>query len=113
INKTTKIDNLLFIGEIVDAKMDEMQEMALKLIEDKKIDITILLNPDGKIVGASSQKAIKKGIKINEIIKKLAEILGGGGGGRPNLAQGAGPKTHKIYEVLEEAQRLIKATLEG
>jgi alanyl-tRNA synthetase (EC 6.1.1.7) len=63
INKTTKIDNLLFIGEIVDAKMDEMQEMALKLIEDKKIDITILLNPDGKIVGASSQKAIKEGIK--------------------------------------------------
>jgi alanyl-tRNA synthetase (EC 6.1.1.7) len=49
----------------------------------------------------------------NEIIKKLAEILGGGGGGRPNLAQGAGPKTHKIYEVLKEAQRLIKATLEG
>ncbi|MDI9624216.1 MAG: alanine--tRNA ligase [Methanothermobacter sp.] len=111
--KTQKIDNLLFIGEIVDAKMDEMQEMALKLTEDKKIDITILLNNDGKIVGASSSKAIKKGIKINELIKKLAKILGGGGGGRPNLAQGAGPKTHKINEVLEEAQRLIEATLEG
>lgn len=112
IDKARKIDNLLFIGEIVDAKMDEMQEMALKLTEDK-VDITILINNDGKIVGASSSKAIKKGIKINKIIKKLAEILGGGGGGRPNFAQGAGPKTHKINEALEEAQKLIETTLEG
>jgi len=113
INKTTKIDNLLFLAEIIDAEMDEMQKMALKLTENKNIDITILLNKNGKIVGASSQKAIKKGIRINEIIKELATILGGGGGGKPNLAQGAGPKTYKIEETLKKAPMLIKKALEG
>ena len=45
-------------------------------------------NGDGKIVGAASQNAIDNDIKINEIIKTAAGVLGGGGGGRLTLAQG-------------------------
>ena len=63
---------------------------------------------EGKIVCAASDKAIKNGIKINDIIKESAKLLGGGGGGRPTLAQGAGPKFEKMEDALNKAYSLIQ-----
>ena len=48
------------------------------------------------------------GVKVNGIIKDSAKILGGGGGGRPNLAQGAGPNSNKMEDALEFALSQIK-----
>ena len=48
------------------------------------------------------------GIKINEIIKSAAEVLGGGGGGRLTLAQGAGPLSDKMEEAVDLAVDLVK-----
>ena len=53
------------------------------------------------------ENAIDAGIKVNEIIKKAAEVLGGGGGGRLTLAQGAGPKCENMNEALNIAIDLI------
>ena len=58
--------------------------------------------------GAASQTAIDNGIKINEIIKTAAGVLGGGGGGRLTLAQGAGKNTDKMDEAIQTAVDLIK-----
>ena len=65
-------------------------------------------NGDGKIVGAASQNAIDNDIKINEIIKTAAGVLGGGGGGRLTLAQGAGKNADKMDEAIKTAVDLIK-----
>ena len=46
--------------------------------------------------------------EINEIIKTAAGILGGGGGGRLTLAQGAGKNTEKMDEAIQTAIDLIK-----
>ena len=43
----------------------------------KKADLVFLVNNEGKIVGAASQKAIDAGVKVNDIIKESATILGG------------------------------------
>ena len=63
---------------------------------------------DGKIVGAASQNAIDNDIKINKIIKTAAGVLGGGGGGRLTLAQGAGKNADKMDEAIQTAVNLIK-----
>ena len=44
---------------------------------------------------------------MNSIIKEAASVLGGGGGGRPNLAQGAGPNADKIQDALDLAIELL------
>lgn len=101
-NKADKIGEITVLREIVDADMAEMQNIATDLTEKTgKIDVVVIGNYDGKIVGASSKRALDKGIKINEIIKEAAKILGGGGGGRPTLAQGAGPNTDKMQDALD------------
>jgi len=108
--KAEKIGEITVLRAIVDADMGEMQRMATDITEKSgKVDVVIIGNHDGKIVGASSKNAIDEGIKINEIIKETAKILGGGGGGRPTLAQGAGPNTDKMQDALDFAFDSLKA----
>ncbi len=109
VGKAKEIGNLKVLEDMIDADMGEMQKMALDLTDDDgEFDVVLLGNLDGKIVGTSSAKAIKEGVKINDIIKEAAAILGGGGGGRSNLAQGAGPKAEKMQEALNFAFDQIK-----
>ena len=109
LNKTEKIGDLVVLSEIIDSDMKELIKMATDLTEKQgKVDVVVLGNGEGKIVGAVSKKALEKGVKINGIIKDAAAILGGGGGGRPNLAQGAGPKAEKMQEALDSAVNELK-----
>ncbi|MGL4669367.1 MAG: alanine--tRNA ligase [Methanobacteriaceae archaeon] len=102
-NNVETIGNLKYLATIIDSDIKELQKIATDFTDSLKADIIIIGNNNGKIVGASSKNAMDSGIKINEIIKESAGILGGGGGGRPNLAQGAGPKADKIQEAIDFA----------
>ena len=107
--KSETIGDLKVLKDLIDADMGEMQKMALDLTDaDGEFDVVLLGNLEGKIVGSISKKALDNGIKVNEIIKEAAYVLGGGGGGRPNLAQGAGPKTDKMEEALDLALESLK-----
>ena len=57
----------------------------------------------------ASDDAVKKGAHAGNMIKKIAALVGGGGGGRPNMAQAGGRNPEGIDAALEEA----KAVLEG
>ncbi len=109
VNKTEKIDDLVVLREIVEADMEELIKIATELTEKtEKVDVVIIGSSEGKIVGASSKKALNKGVKINELIKEAAKILGGGGGGRPTLAQGAGPHAEKMQDALDFVLDVVK-----
>ena len=101
------VKNLKILKEKIDGDIKELQNIATDFTDNNKADIVLLGNNDGKIVGAASQKAITDGIKINEIIKEASQILGGGGGGRHNLAQGAGKNKEKMEEALNKAFNMI------
>ncbi|MCL2688144.1 MAG: DHHA1 domain-containing protein, partial [Methanobrevibacter sp.] len=102
-----EINRLKVLRQVINGDIKELQNIATDFTDNGKADIAIIGNNEGKIVGAASKVAIDKGIKINEIIKESASVLGGGGGGRLTLAQGAGPKADKIEEALELALELL------
>jgi alanyl-tRNA synthetase len=56
---------------------------------------------------------IKTGLKAGDIVKEIAPIVGGGGGGRPQMAQAGGKKPAKIGDALARAAELIKEKLGG
>ena len=101
------IRNFKVLKELIDGDIKELQNIATDFTDNNKADIVFLGNNDGKIVGSASKKAIDEGVKINDIIREVSQILGGGGGGRPNLAQGAGKNKEKMGEALEKAITLI------
>ncbi|GIV83631.1 MAG: hypothetical protein KatS3mg052_0638 [Candidatus Roseilinea sp.] len=49
----------------------------------------------------------KKGLDAGKLIREIAPIVGGGGGGRPTLAQAGGKDPGKLGEALDRARRLL------
>ncbi|PWK05951.1 alanine--tRNA ligase [Tumebacillus permanentifrigoris] len=52
-----------------------------------------------------------KGIQAGKLVKEVASITGGGGGGRPDLAQAGGKDVTKLQEALDKAQELLQGML--
>ena len=79
---------------------------------------------DGVIVIASSQGdkvnllamatdgAMNQGAHAGNIIKSIASIVGGGGGGRPNMAQAGGKLPEKIEEALSQVEKVLSEQVE-
>ncbi len=67
----------------------------------------------GKVtfVAAFSPEAVKQGVQAGKIVGAIAKLCGGGGGGRPNLAQAGGRDPSQLAAALAEAQQQLKSGL--
>lgn len=74
--------------------------VVLACASDGKVRIVVAVTPD--LTGR---------IKAGQIVKEIAPIVGGGGGGRPDFAEAGGKHPEKINEMLEESRRVIEAML--
>lgn len=63
------------------------------------------------LVAAFSPAVVKKGLQAGKFIGAIAKICGGGGGGRPNLAQAGGRDPSKLQEALTEAKEQLMNSL--
>ncbi|WP_230866983.1 alanine--tRNA ligase [Iocasia frigidifontis] len=59
-------------------------------------------------VASVSEDLLSKGYHAGKLIGQVARIAGGGGGGRPDMAQAGGQKVEKIPEALAEAKKIIE-----
>lgn len=73
-------------------------------------DVIVLASSfEGKaslVVGAN-KIAIDKGVKAGDVIKQIAPLIGGGGGGRPDMAQAGGKLAEGIEKALQQAKTLL------
>ncbi|AGB41962.1 alanine--tRNA ligase [Halobacteroides halobius DSM 5150] len=58
-------------------------------------------------VAVVTDDLVKEGYHAGEIIGEVAKVAGGGGGGRPNMAQAGGSKPEQLAAALEKAQEII------
>jgi alanyl-tRNA synthetase len=63
------------------------------------------------LVAAFSKGVNAKGVQAGKFIGAIAKLCGGGGGGRPNLAQAGGRDPSKLAEALESAQEQLREAL--
>ncbi|HMU67945.1 MAG TPA: DHHA1 domain-containing protein, partial [Cellvibrionaceae bacterium] len=67
---------------------------------------------DGKVtLVAGASKAASAKVKAGDLVKLVAELLGGKGGGRPDMARGAGSDNGQVPQVLEKALAWLQAQL--
>jgi len=102
----------------VDAETgDELRTMGDKLRDMLKSGVGVLGSiKDGKItfVCVVTDDLIKsKGLNAGLIIKEVAAITGGGGGGRPHLATAGGRDPEKLEEALKAAPEIVKKMTES
>ena len=58
-------------------------------------------------LAAVTDDLVKKGVNAGNIVKKVAQVTGGGGGGRPNIAQAGGRDKSKVGEALDLVKKLV------
>ena len=75
--------------------------------------IVLISDKEGKvnIVTMATEEAMKKGAHAGNLIKGIAKLVGGGGGGRPNMAQAGGKNPEGIEAALAEAARVLEGQL--
>jgi alanyl-tRNA synthetase len=64
-----------------------------------------------KIVAAAGKKAIATGADAGKVAREMSRIVGGGGGGRPDMARGGGVDSSKAAEAMEKGISMVKASL--
>lgn len=99
----------LIIANVPDCDMNQLRALSDQA-KDKFEDCVVFL-ASGKdrvsLVAGATKIAVKKGIHIGNVIREVAKVTGGGGGGRPDMAQAGGKDPSKIDEALELAKKLI------
>ena len=90
--------------------MDELRSMA-DMYRDKSKSLLVILasKEDGKVnlLVCATKDLVAKNINADKIIKEIAPIIGGGGGGRPDMAQAGGKLPKKIKEALSKVKEII------
>ena len=90
---------------------DALRKMADKLQNKMESGIIILASAlENKVlfVAKITEDLVNEGYNAGEIIGKVAQVAGGGGGGRPDMAQAGGSKVDKIDEALAKAKEIIE-----
>ncbi|VXD23343.1 alanine--tRNA ligase [Planktothrix paucivesiculata] len=98
----------LIVAELHDADAESLKTAAERL-QQKLGESAVVLGSattDGKVnfVAAFSKAVNNKGLQAGKFIGGIAKICGGGGGGRPNLAQAGGRDATQLKEALESAK---------
>ena len=75
--------------------------------------IVLLSDTEGKVnmVAMATDGAVAKGAHAGNLIKGIASLVGGGGGGRPNMAQAGGKNPAGIDAAIAEAAKVLEGQL--
>jgi len=115
LNTTVEVKGVPMILENLGEKeMDEIRKVGDGLKEKMESGIIVLgakNNGKANFIAIVTKDLIKKGIKAGDIVKVGAKVAGGGGGGRPDMAQAGGKNPEKINEALAAVKSYVEETL--
>jgi alanyl-tRNA synthetase len=103
----------VLIAEVDDASAETLREMTDWFRDNARSGVVVLASVnDGKptLIASVSDDLTKK-VQAGNLIKAIAPIVGGGGGGRPTMAQAGGKDAGKVGAALQEARTLIEKGL--
>ncbi|MAL17126.1 MAG: alanine--tRNA ligase [Balneola sp.] len=105
-------------GEVAGADMDVLKQLGYDGIEKTKENTAIVLGSrdeeEGKVylmVALSDDLVKEKGLKAGAIVGQLGRLVGGGGGGQPNLATAGGRQPEKLGEALKKVNEIITESI--
>ena len=115
MNQVQEVAGLKLLAIEVDSvDMSGLRELGDQL-KDKLGEGVVVLASDneGKVnlMATATEDAIKQGAHAGNLIKAIAGLVGGGGGGRPNMAQAGGKNPTGIKEALVKTAEVLKGQL--
>jgi alanyl-tRNA synthetase len=107
IESKEAISGLDVIAAILkDVNAEGLKELASSLIQklgDKAVVVLGIENEGRAVVMAAVSKGAQPSANAGAMVKIASEVLGGGGGGRPDFAQGGGPNASQLKAAIDKA----------
>lgn len=112
LDDAQEVDGVKVLAKKVNAAdMNALRGLADSLKEKLGSGILVLASVNGEkvsIVASVSKDLVDEGHHAGKIVKEVAAICGGGGGGRPDMAQAGGKDASKVDEALAKVTELVK-----
>jgi alanyl-tRNA synthetase len=116
LGDTQEIDGVTLVKRDFreDIDVNRMVQTANEMIKRNEAMVTLFYGTDGKnarVLVMAGKAAVKKGVNAGTIVREVSSIIGGGGGGKPNFAQGGGTQPEKLQDAIKKAEETIKKQL--
>ncbi len=115
LGHAVRLNGLSVLAEQVEANdVDALRQMTDWFRDRLGSSVVVLgsvINEKPMLVAAATDDAIQKGIHAGNLVRDAAKIVGGGGGGRPNMAQAGGRHADKLPEALGQVAGWVEAKL--
>jgi alanyl-tRNA synthetase len=112
VDRVKTVDGVSLLAAQVDAKDMDALRNVLDQVKAKLPSGVIVLGAvsEGKVnlVAAVTPDLVHRGLHAGQIVKETAARCGGGGGGRPDLAQAGGKDPSQLQAALERVEELVK-----
>ena len=117
MDKVTEVKGVkLLATSVADVDMNGLRDLGDQLKEKLGDGVVVLASDNGGkvcLMAMVTDGAQKKGAHAGNFVKSLAQIVGGGGGGRPNMAQAGGKNPAKIPEAIAAAAGILEGQIKG
>ena len=90
------------------ATLRKIADLIKNKIESAIIVLGGTTDENASIIVSVSNDLIKKNISANDLIKEIAPLIGGSGGGRPQMAQAGSKETYNVEKAIKKANSIIK-----
>ena len=114
-DQVTEVKGVKFLAaKAPGADMNGLRDLGDQLKEKLGEGVIVLASDAGgkvSLMATATEGAIKAGAHAGNLIKAIAGCVGGGGGGRPNMAQAGGKNPAGIDEALEKAKEVLENQL--
>ena len=100
----------LLATKVADVDMNGLRNLGDQLKDKMGGGVVVLVSTTGdkaNVIVMADDDAISKGAHAGNMIKEIAKLVGGGGGGRPNMAQAGGKNPAGIPDALKKAKEVI------
>lgn len=115
MNQVTEVKGVkLLAAKVSGVDMNGLRDLGDQLKAKLGEGVLVLISDaDGKVnmVAMATDEAMKKGAHAGNLIKGIAALVGGGGGGRPNMAQAGGKNPAGIDAAIAEAAKILEGQL--
>ena len=104
----------LLASKVAGVDMNGLRELGDQLKEKLGEGVVVLMSDkDGKVnmIAMATQGAMDKGAHAGNLIKGIAALVGGGGGGRPNMAQAGGKNPAGIDAAIAESAKVLEGQI--
>ena len=99
---------------LANADIDTLRQMTDRFRQQYPSGVVVLgSSNEGRpiLIACVTEDLVKRGLNAGELVRIIAQMIGGSGGGRPTLAQAGGKDASKLQEAIDQVQPLVKAKL--